>query len=144
MRSAPAPTTDGRPIWRPTTAACDVMPPVAVRTPCATSMPWMSSGAVSLRTSTTFLPCSDQATACSALNTTCPDAAPGDAGKPLVATGTFFHSAGSNIGASSCDSEAGSTSSSASRGVMSFSFTRSVAMTTAAYPVRFPLRVCSM
>ena len=58
-----APTTDGRPIWRPTTAACDVMPPVAVRTPCATSMPWMSSGTVSLRTRSTFLPCSAHATA---------------------------------------------------------------------------------
>ena len=39
MASSPAPTTDGFPIWRPTTAACDVMPPVAVSTPCATHMP---------------------------------------------------------------------------------------------------------
>ncbi len=57
ISSAPAPTTDGLPICRPTTAACDVMPPVAVRMPCATNMPWMSSGTVSLRTSITFLPC---------------------------------------------------------------------------------------
>ena len=34
MSSAPAPTIDGLPIWRPTTAACEVMPPVAVRMPC--------------------------------------------------------------------------------------------------------------
>ena len=55
ISSAPAPTTDGLPIWRPTTAACDVMPPVAVRMPCATNMPWMSSGTVSLRTSIDLL-----------------------------------------------------------------------------------------
>ena len=55
--SSPAPTTDGLPIWRPTTAACEVMPPVAVRTPCATHMPWMSSGTVSRRTRMTGLPC---------------------------------------------------------------------------------------
>ena len=35
---------------RATTAACEVMPPVAVRMPFAASMPWMSSGVVSLRT----------------------------------------------------------------------------------------------
>ena len=44
------PTTHGLPMPRATTAACEVMPPVAVRMPCAASMPWMSSGVVSLRT----------------------------------------------------------------------------------------------
>ena len=122
----------GLPIWRPTTAACDVMPPVAVSTPCDTNMPWMSSGTVSLRTSTTFLPCSVHATASSAVKTSCPEAAPGDAGRPLVATGIAFHSFGSNTGDSSCDSDDGSTSSSPSLGFSSFSATRSVAMTTAA------------
>jgi hypothetical protein len=39
ISSSPAPTIDGFPIWRPTTAACDVMPPVAVRMPCDTNMP---------------------------------------------------------------------------------------------------------
>ena len=39
ISSSPAPTIDGLPIWRPTTAACEVMPPVAVRMPCATNMP---------------------------------------------------------------------------------------------------------
>ena len=107
-------------------------------------MPWMSSGAVSFRTSSTFLPCSVHATACSDVKTTWPDAAPGEAGRPLVATGSFFHSAGSNTGDSSCESAAGSTSSSASFGVIRFSATKSVAITTAAYPVRLPLRVCSM
>ena len=108
------------------------MPPVAVRMPCATYMPWMSSGTVSLRTSSTCLPCSVHSTACSEVNTTWPDAAPGEAGRPLVATGSFFHSSGSNTGASSCDSASGSTSSSASVGVISFSATKSVAITTAA------------
>ena len=46
----------------------------------------MSSGTVSLRTSITFLPCRVHSTAWSAVNTTWPDAAPGDAGSPLVAT----------------------------------------------------------
>ncbi len=41
---------------RATTAACEVMPPRAVRMPCAAFMPWMSSGEVSTRTSTTFSP----------------------------------------------------------------------------------------
>ncbi len=132
MASAPAPTIDGLPIWRPTTAACEVMPPVAVRMPCDTNMPWMSSGAVSLRTSRTFLPALVSSTACSEVNTAWPDAAPGEAGRPLVTTGSFFHSAGSNTGASSCDSASGSTRSSASRGFSSFSATKSVAMRTAA------------
>ena len=66
------------------------------------------------------------------MNTTWPDAAPGEAGSPLVATGSFFHSAGSNTGDSSCDSAIGSTCSSASRGVMIFSAAMSVAITTAA------------
>jgi hypothetical protein len=129
---SPAPTTEGLPIWRPTTAACDVMPPVAVRTPWATSMPWMSSGTVSFRTSSTFLPCWAHSTAWSAVKTTWPDAAPGEAGSPRVATGSFFHSAGSNTGDSSCESDIGSTCSSASRGVMMRSAAMSVAMTTAA------------
>ena len=107
-------------------------------------MPWMSSGTVSLRTSSTFLPCRAHSTAWSAVKTTWPEAAPGDAGRPLVATGSFFHSFGSKIGASSCDSAAGSTSSTASLGESSFSSTKSVAITTAAYPVRLPFRVCSM
>ena len=48
--SAPAPQTQGLPMPRATTAAWLVMPPRAVRTPSAATMPWMSSGLVSLRT----------------------------------------------------------------------------------------------
>ena len=77
MRSSPAPTIDGFPIWRPTTAACDVMPPVAVRMPCDTHMPWMSSGTVSRRTRITGSPLFDHSTAVSDENTALPHAAPG-------------------------------------------------------------------
>ena len=51
---------------------------------------------------------------------------------PGAAVGSAFHSFGSKIGASSCDSASGSTISSASFAVTSFSATRSVAITTAA------------
>ena len=120
------------------------MPPVAVRIPCDTNMPWMSSGTVSRRTRMTCLPFWVQSTAWSAENTTWPLAAPGDAGSPLVATGIFFHSAWSNPGASSWFSDSGSTSSTASFGEIRRSAARSVAIITAAWPVRLPLRVCSM
>ena len=132
MASSPAPTIEGLPIWRPTTAACEVMPPVAVRIPCATHMPWMSSGTVSRRTRITGLPCWLHVTASSAVKTAWPQAAPGEAGRPRVAAGMPFHSLGSKPGASSCDSASGSTSSSASLAETSRSFIRSVAMTTAA------------
>ncbi len=46
-------------------------------------------------------------TAWSAVNTTWPLAAPGEAGSPLVATGIFFHSSGSKPGASSWISDFG-------------------------------------
>ena len=94
MARAPQPTTDGLPIWRPTTAACEVMPPVAVRMPWATCMPWMSSGTVSIRTRTTFLPLCAHATASSAVKTTAPVAAPGEAGRPFAATATFLRALG--------------------------------------------------
>ena len=41
---------------RATTAACEVLPPRLVRMPCDAKKPWMSSGLVSSRTSTTFAP----------------------------------------------------------------------------------------
>ena len=78
------------------------------------------------------MPCCVHSTAWSELNTTCPEAAPGDAGRPRVAVGSAFQAAGSNTGDSSCDSAMGSTCSSASRGVMIFSAAMSVAITTAA------------
>ena len=57
IESASHPATQGLPIPRATTAACEVIPPCAVRTPRAWISPWMSSGVVSQRTSTTSSPC---------------------------------------------------------------------------------------
>ena len=144
MSRAPQPTTEGLPIWRPTTAACDVMPPVAVRMPWATDMPWMSSGTVSIRTSRTFLPFCAQATASSAVKTTAPVAAPGEAGRPFAATGTDRRALGSKIGCSSWSSACGSTFRRASFLVRTPSSHMSTAICTAASPVRLPLRVWSM
>jgi hypothetical protein len=47
------------------------------------------------------VPWADQLTASSAVNTTWPLAAPGDAGNPFVATGIDFQIFSSNIGARS-------------------------------------------
>ena len=144
MWRVPQPTTEGLPICRPTTAAWEVMPPVAVRMPWATLMPWMSSGTVSMRTRRTRLPFCDQATASSAVKTSAPVAAPGDAGRPLAAISAFARSLGSKIGCRSWSSAWGSTFRTASSLVRMPSSTRSTAMWTAARPVRFPLRVWSM
>ena len=73
MTSSAQPATHGLPIWRATTAACEVAPPRAVRMPCATAMPWKSSGEVSTRTSTTCSPRPTHSTAVSALKTARPD-----------------------------------------------------------------------
>ena len=47
------PATHGLPMPRATTAAWEVMPPCTVRIPSAAIIPWMSSGVVSKRTSST-------------------------------------------------------------------------------------------
>ena len=71
---------------RATTAAWEVMPPRAVRMPSAASIPWMSSGEVSIRTRITFWPALPRSSASSAVSTTMPVAAPGEAGSPLAST----------------------------------------------------------
>ncbi len=78
------PATHGLPIPRATTAACEVMPPCAVRTPCAWISPWMSSGVVSQRTRITDSPALPRSAALSASRTIFPDAAPGDALRPCA------------------------------------------------------------
>src|SRR6266480_7451020 len=84
MLNSSQPATHGLPMPRATTAACEVMPPCAVRIPCAAIMPWMSSGEVSqptrIRASV-----SPRCAAESASSTILPDAAPGDAFSPLAA-----------------------------------------------------------
>ena len=66
------------------------------------------------------------------MNTAWPEAAPGDAGNPFVVAPSAFQAFGSKTGASSCETDSGSTCSTASLGVISFWFTRSVAIITAA------------
>ena len=85
-KRSPQPATQGLPMPRATTAAWLVMPPRLVRMPWATFMPAMSSGLVSRRTSTTLRPAAATATASSALKTTSPWAAPGEAGRPVPST----------------------------------------------------------
>ena len=67
----------------------ELLPPTAVRMPLATSMPWMSSGVVSLRTRITG-PFADISTASSAVNARRPTAAPGEASMPVASFVSFF------------------------------------------------------
>ena len=127
---------------RATTAACEVMPPRVVRMPSAACMPWMSSGEVSTRTRITFLPSALSFVASSELNTISPEAAPGDAGRPVAIT--FRSAFGSMVGCSNWSSEPGSIRATASSFVISFSLASSTAMRSAAFAVRLPFRVCSI
>jgi len=72
------------------------MPPRAVSTACAATMPWKSSGDVSGRIRMTLRPCFANASASSASNTASPIAAPGDAGRPFATTVTA--ASGSTMG----------------------------------------------
>ena len=127
---------------RATTAAWLVMPPRAVTMPRAASMPRMSSGLVSSRTRITAPaepPCTS---ASAAVKTILPVAAPGDAGRPVAITSRL--DAGSMVGCSNWSRLAGSTRITASSRLISPSLARSTATFSAAFAVRFPLRVCSM
>ena len=137
-----APATQGFPICRATTAACEVMPPRAVSTPCACSTPWMSSGVVSHRTRITACSALPRSSAVSASNTTAPTAAPGEALRPRVSTSRGAD--GSMAGCSSWSSCPGSTRSSAVGRSITPSSTMSRATRTAAAAVRLPARVCRM
>ena len=96
MRMPPAPETQGLPMPRATTAACEVMPPRAVRMPSAACMPWMSSGLVSRRTRITLRPSALARSASSASKTISPEAAPGEAGSPVAITSRL--APGSRVG----------------------------------------------
>lgn len=94
MFNEPAPQTQHLPIPLATTAACDVIPPLAVKIPLAIFIPSKSSGDVSILTKilwANFL-------ASSAKNTIYPDAAPGEAGKPLATNLAVFNASGVKIG----------------------------------------------
>ncbi len=144
MTSSAQPATHGLPIWRATTAACEVAPPRAVRIPCATAMPWKSSGEVSTRTSTTCSPRPTHSTAVSALKTARPTAAPGEAFRPLATRVALARPVGSNWSRSSWSTCAGSIRAIASSLVIMPSSTMSTAIRTAAAAVRLAERVWSM
>ena len=134
------PTTAGLPIARATTAAWEVIPPLAVRIPWAAFIPWISSGVVSGRTRRTFSPCSASSTASSGSKTTLPTAAPGLAARPLAIT--FFSALGSICGCRSVSIFSGVTRITASSFEIKPSSTISTAMRTAAAAVLLPFLVC--
>ena len=80
------PAMQGLPMPRATTAACEVMPPWLVMTPWACIRPWMSSGLVSQRTRMTGSPLEPFSSASSAVKTTWPTPAPGEAPRPVART----------------------------------------------------------
>ena len=124
------------------------MPPVLVRIPTAECMPSISSGFVSLRTSSTASPASVRSTASAAVNASLPTAAPGEAGRPSVSSRPSFLAAclaaGVKLGSSSCVKSSAGMRRTAVFSSISFSLHMSQAIFTAAAPVRLPLRVCSM
>ena len=139
----PAPETQGLPMPRATTAACEVMPPRVVRMPSAACMPWMSSGEVSTRTRMTFLPSALSRVRLVGRRTRSrrrprPARPAGRSRSPCA------RRSGSMVGCSSWSSEAGSIRATASSLVISFSFASSTAMRSAALAVRLPFRVCSI
>ena len=144
ISSAPAPTTDGLPIWRPTTAACEVMPPVAVRMPWATLMPWMSSGTVSMRTRMTRLPLAGPLHRVVGGEDRLTGGRARRRGQPLGRHRSAFRAFGVEDGCRSWSATPARPAARASFGVISSSSTMSTAMCTAAKPVRLPLRVWSM
>ena len=127
---------------RATTAACEVLPPRAVRMPSAAIIPCTSSGLVSIRTRMTFSPCFAISSARPASKTALPYAAPGEAASPVAMISTL--AAGSMRRWSSWSTCDGSTRRTASWRVISRSRAMSTAIFTAAAAVRLALRVCSM
>ena len=125
-----APQTQVLPMPRATTAACDVLPPRAVRMPFDAIMPTRSSGLVSRRTSTTSSPRSAHSFAVGESNTARPTAAPGEAAIPRVSSSGF--PLGSNCGNISWASCAPDTRDSASSRVISCSSTSCDAIRNAA------------
>ena len=139
--SSSQPATQGLPIPRATTAACEVIPPWAVRIPAAWIRPWMSSGVVSQRTRITLSPALPRSSARSASSTTAPQAAPGEAFRPRAATSSSAD--GSIIGCSSWSSCDGSIRTTASSREIRPSSLIETAAFSAAAAVRLAERVCS-
>ena len=64
---SPQPATQHLPIPLATTAACEVIPPLAVSIPCALTIPSISSGEVSCLTSIVSVPSLEASTTSSAV-----------------------------------------------------------------------------
>ena len=128
---------------RATTAAWLVMPPRAVRMPSAACMPWMSSGLVSTRTRITLRPCAFSVSASSEENTISPEAAPGEAGRPVAIRSRS--ASGSMVGCSSWSS-AGGLDAQHRLVAVDQAFLGHVDgdACSAALAVRLPVRVCSI
>ena len=143
MSKSATPTTAGLPNWRATRAAWLVRPPRLVRMPSAASMPWTSSGLVSGRTMMVGFPSTlAQRSARSASKAAMPTAAPGDTLRPLASRTAAARDSAANCGWRKKSTWSGLTRITASSRVMRPSSARSAAMRTAAWAVRFPLRVC--
>ena len=141
---AEQPETQHSPIPRATTAACDVIPPRTVRIPWAAFIPVISSGDVSRRTRTTFSPLAAHSTASSAVNTILPQAAPGEAPRPLPIGVAALSAFASNWGWRSVSRLRGSIIATASSSVLMPSSTRSQAIFRAAWAVLLPFLVWSI
>ena len=90
----------------------------------------------------TFSSAFERFSASSALNTTLPEAAPGDAGNPFVKT--TFSAFGSKVGCKSCSKVSGLILFKASFFEITLSFTKSTAILIAALVVLFPFLVWSI
>mmetsp|Transcript_13827 Transcript_13827/g.58124 ORF Transcript_13827/g.58124 Transcript_13827/m.58124 type:complete len:266 (-) Transcript_13827:1074-1871(-) len=142
--SSAHPETHVLPQPRATTAACEVMPPRAVRMPSAAFIPPTSSGEVSTRTKMHFLPCECSSSAVGVSNTTWPTAAPGEAGRPTPMTSAAYAASSRNCGCRSWSMCVGSTMPMALFSSIKPSPTRSTAIFTAPAPVRLPDLVWSI
>ena len=127
---------------RATSAACEALPPSAVRIPFAAWKPATSSASVNWRTRITARPSAAAATASGAVNTISPLAAPGEAATPRAMQSK--RASGANVGCSSASSVSASIVAIASAFVIRPSSTASTAKRTAAWAGRLALRVCSM
>ena len=139
---SPHPATQLLPIPLATTAAWDVIPPLAVKIPFAAFIPSISSGEVSVLTKITFFPSSAISLALSAVKTASPTAAPGEAGSPFAIASASCFATLSNWGCNNWSKAFGSTLNNACSFVINFSSTISTAILTAAAAVLFPVLVC--
>ena len=98
MDKAFAPTIQHLPIPRATTAAWLVIPPVEVKIPSQSTIPWISSGEVSCLTKITFSPATAFSCTFSAVKYTLPAPAPGEAGNPSRTGSADFNASAVKLG----------------------------------------------